>query len=324
MAKRFVSIWFPHLATDWFVITQPQLRKKAFVLQGTSHGRMIITAASILAQSQGVQPGMTLADARAIFPSLHALDDKPGLNDQLLKRIAGWCIRFTPIAAPNWPDGILLDASGCSHLWGGEEIYIQDITKRLTARGYTIRMAIADTIGAAWAIARFGKEGAVIPKNVQVDALLNLPPQALRVDPETIIRLHKLGLRKIADFISMPHSVLRRHFNTLIINRLKQALGEEEELVQPIYPLKLYVERLPCLEPIVTLTGIEIALQQLLQKLCSRMRKDGKGFRSAYFSCYRVDTGVQGIEIGTSRATHNEEHLFHLFSLKLSTLQPDA
>src|SRR5436190_11749651 len=155
MAKRFVSIWFCHLTTDWFALHQPQLRNTAFVLSSPSHGRMLITSANAIAQSLGVYSGMALADARAIIPGLHFLDDKPGLPEKLLNRLAEWCIRFTPFAAINPPDGLILDVTGCSHLWGGDDPYLTEIIKRLEARGYHVRAAMADTIGTAWAVARF-------------------------------------------------------------------------------------------------------------------------------------------------------------------------
>ncbi len=208
MAKRFVSIWFRHLATDWFTLWQPHLKNTAFVLSAPSHGRMVITAANPLAQIQSVRAGMVLADARAIVPSLQAFDDKPELTTQLLQRIAEWCIRFTPVAAVDLPDGIILDASGCTHLWGGDEAYVTDINKRISAKGYTVRIAIADTIAAAWAVARFSKDSLIINSGQQTQALLSLPPVALRLDMDIVERLQKLGLRQIKDFISMPRSAL--------------------------------------------------------------------------------------------------------------------
>jgi protein ImuB len=324
MQKRFVSIWFPHLATDWFAAKQPQLKNTAFVLKASSHGRVIITAASPKAQAQGIFVGMALADAKAIFPSLQVFDDKPTLTAQLLQRIAEWCIRFTPQAAPDSPEGILLDASGCTHLWGSDEAYIADITKRLSVRGYTARIAIADTIGVAWAVARYGKGSMVVESGGTLKALLQLPPSALRLEPGTMERLHKLGLRSISDFISIPRTALRRRFGQNIILRIAQAFDEVEETFTPIFPLQPYEERLPCMEPIVTRTGIEIALERLLQTLCNRLRNEGKGLRTAYFRCYRMDSTAQGIEIATSRASHHEEHLFHLFSLKISMLEPKS
>ncbi len=324
MQKRFVSIWFPHLATDWFAAKQPQLKNKAFVLKASSHGRVIVRAASPKAQAQGIFAGMALADGKAIFPSLQVFDDKPTLTTQLLQRIAEWCIRFTPLAAPDPPEGILLDASGCSHLWGSEEAYIADITKRLSVRGYTARVAIAGTIGAAWAVARYGNGSLVVENGCTFKALLQLPPSALRLEADTIERLHKLGLRSINDFISIPRNALRRRFGQNIIQRIAQAFDEAEETFTPICPLQPYEERLPCIEPIITRTGIEIALERLLETLCNRLRKEGKGLRTSYFRCYRMDSTAQGIEIATSRASHHEEHLFHLFSLKLSMLEPKS
>ncbi len=322
MAKRFVSIWFRHLATDWFTIRQPQLRHTAFVLSAPSHGRMVITATNALGQSHGIDTGMVVADARAIIPSLLVLDDKPGLTDKLLYRLAECCIRFTPYAAVDPPDGLILDASGCSHLWGGDALYVAEITKRLNARGYDVRIAIADTIGAAWAIARFGKGSLVIDTGATMEALLPLPPEALRLEPDTIERLHKLGLRQINHFLCMPRPALRRRFGPPLMKRLNQALGHEEEIVQPVQPIVPYQERLPALEPIVTATGIEIALRQLLESLCHRLQQEQKGLRSACFKAYRVDGKTEQIAIGTNRPSYHVDHLFKLFENKIATIEP--
>lgn len=322
MARRFVSIWLPSLVTDWHIRKQPQLRNSPFVLKAPVHNRIVVTAVSPAALSLGIRTGTTLADARAMVPSLLALDHKPGLAEQLLQRMAEWCIRFTPAAAPDPHGGLLLDASGCAHLWGGEEAYLSDICKRLTARGYSVRAAIADTIGAAWAVARYGKTGPVVESGHQRKTLLPLPVSSLRLEEEIIVRLHKLGLRQISDVMALPRISLRRRFGAPFIQRLNQALGDEEEGIQPVYPPEPFQERLPCLEPIRTLTGIEIALQHLLVALCGRLRKEGKGLRTAFFRSYRVDGEAQGFEIGTNRSSHNEEHLFHLFGLKLPMIEP--
>lgn len=284
---------------------------------------MVVTAANALAESQGIHSGMVLADARAILPGLQVLDDKPELINRLLKRIAEWCIRFTPFAAIDPPDGILLDVTGCSHLWGGDEPYLNDIVNRMKSRGYHVRAAIADTIGTAWAVARFGKQSSRINPGQQSEALLSLPPAALSLETDTLERLHKLGLRQIKDFIGMPRSALRRRFGNLIIARLNQALGLEEEFIQPVQPIEPYHERLPCLEPIVTATGIEIALQRLLEALCQRLQKEQKGLRLACLKCYRIDGKIEHVQVGTNSPSRNVKHLFKLFEIKLPTIEPD-
>ncbi|HVF97382.1 MAG TPA: DNA polymerase Y family protein [Flavisolibacter sp.] len=321
MSKRFVSIWFPYLTTDWHVRKQPFLKDKAFVLKATVRNRVIVTAANALARAQGIRNNMVLADAKALYPLLQVMDDKPTLATQLADRIAEWCIRFTPVAAADYPGGVVLDASGCAHLWGSEEAYLKDITQRLTQRGYTVRIAMGDTIGSAWAMARCGKH-LIIEKGGQERALLPLPVTALRLNEETIALLQKLGLRQIKDVLTIPHTSLRRRFGTELLQRIRQAIGEEEEPVTPVYPVEPYQERLPCIEPIKTREGIEIALQHLLLNLCSRLQKEGKGLRKAFFRAYRVDGGTAGIEISTNQPSQRTEHLFQLFSLRFSTIEP--
>lgn len=322
MAKRFVSIWFPFLKTDWFVRRQPSLRTLPFVLASPDHGRMVITATNRHAEQEGIYRGMVVADARVITPSLNVLDDQPGLPEKLLKGLGEYCIRFTPAVTVDLPDGLLLDVSGCAHLWGSEESYLQQIITRMNRFGYHVRVAMADTSGTAWAVARFATGATIIEPTKQATALLPLPPESLRLEADTVEQMHKLGLRTIQNFIDLPRSTLRRRFGDQFIKRLNQALGEEEEILLPLQPIELYCERLTCLEPIVTRTGIEMALQQLLESLCNRLQQEQKGLRTCSFKCYRVDGKMIPVEIGTNRATCHVQHLFKLFEVKLSGIEP--
>lgn len=283
---------------------------------------MIITAANTIARMKGVHEGMVLADARAFIPDLEVLDNKPDLGEKLLKRLAEWCILFTPIVGVDPPDGLFFDATGCSHLWGGEEQYLADIIKKINARGYDVRASIADTPGAAWAVARFGKDAMVIPAGMHFQALFPLPPEALRLEPLTVERLHKLGLHQIRQFINMPRASLRRRFGQQMILQIDKALGQQMEEIQPVQPPEPYQERLPCMEPIVTATGIEIALHELLKTLCRRLQQEQKGLRSATFKGYRVDGKIEALQISTNRPTHNVTHLLKLFEIKLPSMEP--
>jgi protein ImuB len=321
MQKRFITIWFRYLKTDWFTIHQPKLHYTPFVLVSPDHGRMVITEVNHLAYAKGINKGMVLADARAIFPSLQFFDDKPELSLKLLKTIAEWCIRFTPIVAIDPPDGIILEATGCAHLWGDEKSYLNEITLRLKNFGYEVRAAMADTIGAAWAITHFGEE-LIIKSDKQTIALLLLPVAALRLEQDILERLQKLGLIQIQNIVCLPRSSIRRRFGNDLIHKLDQALGNEEEVIHSVQPIQPYQVRLPCLEPIVTAAGIEIALKKLLELLCKRLQQDRKGARSSCFKCYRIDGKIEMIDIGTNHASHNIAHLFKLFELKISTIEP--
>jgi protein ImuB len=282
---------------------------------------MIVVAANKVAESKGVSVGMVLADARAVIVDLQVRDDKPDLVDKLLRRLGEWCIRFTPFVAIDPPDGLLFDVTGCSHLWDGDEPYLKDIIRKLTARGYDVRAAMADTIGSAWGIARFANS-CVVPIGKHVQVLMNLPSAALRIDAEISERLHKLGLHRIRQFSQMPRPALRRRFGAQFLHQLDKALGQEIELVEPIHPIEPYHERLPCMDPIVTAAGIEIALNRLLELLCVRLEHEQKGIRTAAFKCYRVDNKIEQIEIGTSRPSRSIKHLFKLFEIKIASIEP--
>jgi protein ImuB len=322
MNQRFVTIWFRHLVTDWWVLRRPALKDQAFVLAGPERGRMVIRAASAIAQTAGIGIGMVVADARAMLPGLQVFDDQPERAANLLKKLAEWCIRYTPFAAVDLPDGLVLDVTGCAHLWGGERTYLKMILERLRTAGYDVRGGMADTIGAAWAVARFGKGGSIVETGRQLDALLPLSPAALRLETGTLLRLRKLGLYTLHDFIRMPRNVLRRRFGQELLFRIDQALGREAEVLIPLQPVEAYRERLPCPEPIVTATGIGIALQRLLDLLCGRLTKEGKGLRSAAFICYRIDGKIEQIDIGTNRPSRNPIHLRKLFEPKIPTIEP--
>ncbi len=323
MSKRFVAIWFRHLTTDRMIRRRPDLGDVPFVLAASERGRMMVKAASAPANARGICAGMVVADCRAILPTLQVLDEEPGMEEKLLTALAEWCLRYTPIAAVDLPDGLILDASGCPHLWGGERAYLKDIIARLRGYGYDVRAAMAGTIGAAWAVSRFGKISPIIDSGGQAEALLPLPPAALRLDQAILDRLTKLGLYQIRSFMNMPRAALRRRFGQGLLSRLDQALGQEAEEIQSVRPVEAYQERLPCMEPIRTAPGIEIALKQLLERLCMRLETEGKGLRACVLKCYRVDGELQQIDIGTSRASRSVGHLFKLFELKIQTIRPN-
>jgi protein ImuB len=322
MQKRFVAIWFRHLTTDWLIIRRPALKLVPFVFAAPTHGRMLITAANILAQTEGVSVGMPVADAKAIVNNLEVFDEKEGRAARLLKALGEWCIRYSPVIAIDGTDGLILDVSGCTHLWGSERDYLKEIVNRFHSKGYDVRAAMADTVGAAWAVSRFGKVKPIIESGGQTEALLNLPPAALRPEPAVLLRLHKLGLNQVRSFINMPRSVLRRRFGEDLLLKLAQALGQQAETIKPLHVTPPYQERLPCMEAIRTATGIEIAIKRLLEGLCIRLQAEGNGLRTAVLKSYRVDGKVEKVEIGTNRATYNTHHLFKLFELKIASITP--
>jgi len=323
MRKRFVSIWFPYLHTDWHTVRQPRLQQLPFVLTAPDHGRQVIRAVNAVAAQQGLAPGMVLSDARAIVQHLQVEADSPQLNTRLLTSLARWFIRYAPFAAPDPPDGILIDASGCAHLWGDEAAYLRHMQTKMKEAGYTTSTGMASTIGTAWALAHFAGPAAIAASGEEATALAALPPAALRLEKIITERLEKLGLKKIGQFSTMPIPVLHRRFGAALVQRMAQALGQIEEYFIPVETPQPYREHLPCPEPILTATGIQLALEKMLQQLCSRLQREGKGVRKLLFSCHRTDRQQVSIEASTTYPSVHVAHLYYLLSLRIGSIRAE-
>lgn len=322
MHKRYMSIWFRYFATDRMARLHPELKEKLFLLYAPQRGRMVVKASCKTLSKEGIIPGMVVADVRAILPSVEVYSEEPYAQAKHLRDLAEYCFRYSPVVATDPPDGLILDISGCPHLWGGELPYLNAIITRFHKGGYDARAAIADTIGTAWAVAHYRSNTPIVAPGRQAEALLSLPPAALRVESTILKRMEKLGFREIGQFIHIPQTNLRRRFGDVLLTRLEQALGTGYETLQPVSPAPVYLERLPCLEPIRTAKGIEIALQRLLETLCERFLREGKGMRAGILKGYRIDGKTVQISIGTNRASRSAVHLFKLFELKIPEIEP--
>lgn len=322
MRQRFATIWFRYLLADYSVRLNPALQGSVFAMATPDHGRLVVKAVNDKAQALGIQNEMVVADCKAIFPELKVLDYRETLAQKLLTNLGEWCIRFSPVVAVDPPDGLILETTGCTHLWGGEENYLKDLIQKLSAFGYHVRGSIAATIGTSWAVTRYAKNISVIPAGAEQNALAPLPPAALRLGSAAVERLNKLGLYQLENILEAPKYALQRRFGNELLIKLNQAFGKEPELIKPLIPYEPYRERLPCLEPVRTATAIEIALELLIDQLCGKLKKKGLGLRSCIFKTYRVDGKIQELTIGTTHASCNQKHLYKLFENKITTIEP--
>jgi protein ImuB len=260
--------------------------------------------------------------AKALLPQLQVYEDAPEVFAQALKALAEWCIRFSPHIATCGQDVIVINATGCAHLWGDEMGYINHIEGKLNSLGYTVHIGMASTLGAAWAVAHYAEHKTIVPAGAEKAALSWLPPEALRIEPLIAQKLHKLGLHYGQDFLKLPAQALRRRFGAGLLLQIQYALGYLNEPFIPLVPTMPYTQRLPCIEPITTCKGIEIAIGKLLQLMCTRLANEQNGLRTAVLKTYRVDGHCQTLEVNVNKSTCNTTHLAQLFKLKIDTIAP--
>ncbi|MBI3513723.1 MAG: hypothetical protein HY060_06645, partial [Proteobacteria bacterium] len=280
------------------------------------------------AAALGLSPGMPLADARAVAPELAVRDADPAADRRALDDLADWCGRYTPWVASE-PElaqgagGIWLDVTGCAHLFGGERALLDDLLARLAGFGFTARAALADTPGAAWALARCdarASAGLVLPAGAARAALAALPVAGLRLAPTTVSDLERFGLARIGNLYELARGPVVARFGALLARRLDQALGRQREPISPRRPVPEQRVRRGFAEPIATREAIELALRDLIAQLCADLVRQGRGARRLELAVWRLDGAVRRLPVGTHRATTAPAHLFRLFAEHLDTL----
>ena len=286
------------------------------------HG-LLLSAVNRQAQDEGLKPGMRLADARAAYPALAVREAEPEADRSALLRLALWCGRFTPWSAPDGADGLLLDITGCAHLFGGEAAMVAEVEDHLAGLGLEVRTGLADTAGAAWALARFAPQGARIAAPGKTrGAIEDLPVEALRIAPDTALLLRRLGLATIGALADLPRVPLARRFparaeGEALLLRLDQALGRRDEPLSPLSPPPDYLRRLAFAEPLLLQESVEAALADLLAGLMPLLERDRRGVRRLVLWCFRVDGSHVRIAAATARASRDARHLARLFAEKL-------
>ncbi len=323
MRKRIVSLWFPRLATDRILRERgPELGERPLAAVVESGNRILLSGVTLAAEQEGLSPGMTLADARAVAAQLATVPADPRADAALLSRLARWAGRYTPIVARDGADGLFLDVGGCAHLFGGEAAMLADMTDRLDRLGFAVSAALADTPGAAWALARHGRHGGIAPPGGTARALEKLPVGALRLDREIAAGLAHLGLRRIGDLYGLPRGTLAARFGQETVLRLDRALGHAEEPLEAARVSGPLRTRISFAEPVAARSDIDAALAWLLDELCGRLEGLGRGARRLELACHRVDGTAQMLAIGTARPLRDAAALARLFRDRLEGVDP--
>lgn len=274
------------------------------------------------AQAEGLWPGKALADSRAMVPHLRVADHDPAADERALLALCDWCVRFSPAVAPDPPDGLFLDVTGAAPLWGGEGALLDDLLARLARAGVPACAAIADTAGAAWALARSGEDRCILPSGAEFEGLRGFTVAALRLEPEVAESLQRLGLKTIHTVLEVPRDQLARRFGAGLLLRLDQAFGHADEALRFRRPPTPWFERRAFFEPISAPEDLERAAGDLLAALCKRLAAEGQGARRFQTVFHRADGESFPVQVGTGRPARDPERLRKLFAPKLEAVDP--
>nr|WP_170066003.1 DNA polymerase Y family protein [Novosphingobium guangzhouense] len=302
----------------------PKVMAAPLALIGKLGRRDEIVAACPAARALGIHVGMAATHARALVSDLDFRVAEPEADAALLDRLALFGIRrWSPVVAVSPPDGIWLDLTGAAHLHGGEARFCQRLHAFCRRAGFTARLAIAETPGAAHALARYGREDIVIiPHGGVLKALSPLPVAALRLEGGALAAARKFGFETIADLLPVARGPLARRLGLATIGRLDQALGGKAEPITPREDVVIPAVERRLLEPIGTAEAIAQVMHDLLKDLAEVLQRRGLGARSLRLCALRIDGGEQVVAIGTSRPTREVPHLLRLLKLRIERIDP--
>jgi protein ImuB len=281
-----------------------------------------LAAVDDLAASLGSKPGQTVSDALALSPLLTLVDADLEADAASLEALADWCARFSPAVAADGADGLFMDIEGCAHFWGDEASMAQALIDRLQADNIPARIGIANTFGAAWALARYGHETISISHGDVHERLSSFPVSALRVEDSVRDSLWRLGLKTIGDLEQFPRGALSKRFGTGLLLQRDRAFGDQDEPLHFRYPPSPWIERLVFAEPISAPESIQQVCHDLLETLCARLNEEGLGARRFELSYHRVDGDAAHRAIQTTLPARQVKPLAKLFASKLETIDP--
>jgi protein ImuB len=273
---------------------------------------------------------MSLAEARGLCAAARVLPLDPAHSLRCLTRLAEWAMRFSPMVAVDpvatgetvpGPEGLLLDVTGTAHLFGGEPLMLAEMAARLRRLGFSSRLCIAPTVGAAWALARHGPATlSFLPEERTTAALSPLAVAALRLPRGICSSLADVGIERVAHLLALPRESLLVRYGEEVLLRLDQAFGRMEERIEPIRPAEpMAVSR--AFEGATTqLEAVMLTVQELLAELTKQLREKESGTRGVRVELYRMNDPPVSREIVLGRPSRQVKHLWSLLRPKVESM----
>ena len=290
-------------------------------------GQLCIAEPCRHAQALGISRGQPLAQARALCPTLATAPADPEADHLALAALAAWCERWSPLAAPDPPEGLVIDLTGCAHLFGGEAALQERITTRLGSGFATgsiaIRTAIAPTKAAAWALARAPGPSRLCPTEADIlPVTADLPLALLRLPERVIALLHRVGLRSIGALARQPRADIAARFGIQPGLRLDQLTGAAPEAITWPRPPPDWREHQAFADPIATACDLARGIALLATRLCARLEASGLGGLGFHAHFLRVDAERPQISIVLARPSHAPARITALLTAKLDQIDP--
>jgi protein ImuB len=317
--RRYLALYFPWLPSERLRIARPHVFAGRpgvpYAVIEKVKGAQRLYAVDPVAARLGIEPGMTLADARARIAELEAFDHAAHDDHVWLERLADGCIRYTPWVMLDAPDGLVLDVTGCVHLFAGETALAADAVARLARLGVVAAHAFAANPDAARALAQYRTTGAT-----EDEAVRRLPVAALGLDGEATLALKRAGLKTVGDVVVRPLSAIAARFGGDAATRVRRMIGEADSPLSPrIVKPPFHVER-RFAEPVARTEYALEVLGELMAEAVVRLEETHEGGRRFVARFFRTDGLVQRLAVETGAPSRDVAAVLRLFRERIDTL----
>ncbi len=299
----------PFLPAERHALHQLARPDAPLVLIAAERGRQIIRAGNAAAWAEGLHPGMTLADARAAVPTLQAMPHDEAADAALIRWLARAATRWSPFVAARAPHGLLIDISGCAHLFGGEAALVADVVGWLARRGITAQTALAATPAAALAMARFGAA-----------RLADLPLAALSDSEAVRQALRRAGLKRLGDVAGLPRAALAARFGAALVAARDALLEAVPEPLDPLLPVAAVRAEQRFASPIASVDAVRASLSGLIALCAAQMAARGEGGRRFCLALFRADGHIAQVAVETAAPQRDAGVLLRLFDERIAAL----
>ncbi len=157
--RRILSLWFPRLGAEGVLRAEPGLTDAALVTVSEIGNFRQIASTTARAEAHGLARGQALSEAMVMCPDMLTRTADVARDALLLAALRRWAGKFSPWVAEEAPEGLMIDLTGCAHLFGGEAALFAQVHEDCADLGFSVCAGIADTAGAAWALARYAGGG---------------------------------------------------------------------------------------------------------------------------------------------------------------------
>jgi len=333
---RIASLLVPDLPLRAELRARPESTERALVVASGTEARDEVIAVSGSAARAGVQPGCTVAHARAVSGELVVRVASPALERAARQSLLDVALAFSPratvLARPSGAFAseacVLLDASGVERLFQSERGFASALAARATSLGLPGVVAIASSGSIAQLLARRAarrSEGLfVLPPGSEARVLAPLPIDLLDPEDGLAQTLTRFGIRRVGDLLRLPQSALAHRLGPEVFDLLARVRGEQGELPL-VRPVEARIEEGIDLEcPIDRLEPLLFVLRGMISRLTERLGLRALGCGPLDLELTTSDGRHDARRVGVSAPTRDVRVLLRLTSLALESQPPEA